>query len=111
MTFFNGGGHPGAGSGNPMRQICQGGGFARKTLKKNIRPVERAKDIMSSPVKTISLDSTIDEANKIMLRYGHSGLPVVKDGILCGIISRRDVEKARIHGFGNSPVKAYMTKM
>jgi len=36
-----------------------------KTLKKNIRPVERAKDIMSSPVKTI-------EANKIMLRYGHS---------------------------------------
>jgi len=34
---------------------------------------------MSSPVKTISLDSTIDEANKIMLRYGHSGLPVVKD--------------------------------
>jgi len=64
-----------------------------KTLKKNIRPVERAKDIMSSPVKTISLDSTIDEANKIMLRYGHSGLPVVKDGILCGIISEGTLKK------------------
>jgi len=111
MTFFNGGGHPGAGSGkSDEADLAKVVDLLEKTLKKNIRPVERAKDIMSSPVKTISLDSTIDEANKIMLRYGHSGLPVVKDGILCGIISRRDVEKARIHGFGNSPVKAYMTK-
>ncbi|HOM02540.1 MAG TPA: CBS domain-containing protein [Acetivibrio sp.] len=111
MTFFNGGGHTGAGSGkSDEADLDKVLSSIEKILRENIRPVERAKDIMSSPVKTISLDSSIDEAGKIMLRYGHSGLPVVKDGILCGIISRRDVEKARLHGFGNSPVKAYMTK-
>ncbi|WP_265444441.1 CBS domain-containing protein [Acetivibrio straminisolvens] len=111
MTFFNGGGHPGAGSGkSDEADLNKLASLLEKILRENIRPVERAKDIMSSPVKTVSFDSSIDEANKIMLRYGHSGLPVVKDGILCGIISRRDIEKARLHGFGSSPVKAYMTK-
>ncbi len=111
MTFFNGGGHPGAGSGkSDEADLDKISSSLIKILKENIRPMERAKDIMSSPVKTVSFDSSIDEASKVMLRYGHSGLPVVKDGILCGIISRRDIEKARLHGFGSSPVRAYMTK-
>lgn len=111
MAFFNGGGHPGAGSGkSDEADLCKVLSSLEEILRENICSVDRAKDIMSSPVKTVSYDSSIDEAGRIILRYGHSGLPVVKDGMLCGIISRRDIEKARLHGFGNSPVRAYMTK-
>jgi len=36
MTFFNGGGHPGAGSGNPMRQILPRWWICSKKLLRKI---------------------------------------------------------------------------
>lgn len=77
---------------------------------KNINLAAKAREFMSSPVTTITDITTIKEANKIMLRYGYSGLPVLKAKEIIGIISRRDVDKAIIHGFKNSPVKYYMSK-
>lgn len=73
------------------------------------QPAMLAKDIMSSPVKSIPMDCTMEEAGKIMLRYGHTGMPVVTDGLLIGIISRRDVDKARTHNLGHAPVKGFMS--
>ncbi|MDO4542296.1 MAG: CBS domain-containing protein [Bacillota bacterium] len=66
-------------------------------------------DIMTSPVKTISSDTTINQVGEYLVRYGHSGYPVVQEGKVIGIISRRDVEKAKYHGFGKVPVKGYMS--
>ena len=70
-----------------------------------------ARDLMSSPVRTILPDTTIEEAHRTLLRYGHSGLSVV-DGKkhLVGIISRRDLDIALHHRFPHAPVKGYMTK-
>jgi tRNA nucleotidyltransferase (CCA-adding enzyme) len=69
-----------------------------------------AMDLMSSPVRTILPDTTIDQARRILLRYGHSGLSVVDgDGQLVGILSRRDLDIALHHGFGHAPVKGYMS--
>jgi len=31
-----------------------------------------------------------------MLRYGHTGFPVVAEDRLTGVISRRDIEKAKL---------------
>jgi tRNA nucleotidyltransferase (CCA-adding enzyme) len=68
-----------------------------------------AEAIMSSPVRTIYPDSTIAQAQSLLLRYGHSGLSVVDDrGQLVGIISRRDLDLAQHHGFGDDPVRDYM---
>ncbi len=65
---------------------------------------------MSSPVRTIRPETTIAEAQRILLRYGHSGLSVVDtEGQLVGIISRRDLDIAFHHGFSHAPVKGYMT--
>lgn len=71
----------------------------------------QARDIMSSPVRIISPETTIEEGLKKLSRYGHSGLCVVKaQGELTGIISRRDLDLALHHGFHDAPVKNYMSK-
>lgn len=69
-----------------------------------------AADLMSSPVRTIRPTTTINQARRILLRYGHSGLSVVNDqDQLEGMLSRRDLDIALHHGFGHAPVKGYMT--
>ncbi len=69
-----------------------------------------AQELMSSPVRTIRPDTTIEQAQRILLRYGHSGLSVVDNqDRLVGIISRRDIDIALHHGFSHAKVKGYMT--
>jgi len=79
-------------------------------IKERIPQSPTAQALMSTPVRTIRPETTIDQAQQILLRYGHSGLPVVDAaGQLVGIISRRDLDIALHHGFGHAPVKGYMT--
>ncbi|MEB3295481.1 MAG: CBS domain-containing protein [Synechococcales bacterium] len=70
-----------------------------------------ARELMSSPVRTIRPETTIAEAQRVLLRYGHSGLSVVDAaGQLVGVISRRDLDIAFHHGFSHAKVKGYMTR-
>ncbi len=79
-------------------------------LKQQIPPPPTAQRLMSTPVRTIRPETTIEQAQQTLLRYGHSGLPVVNAGDrLVGIISRRDLDIALHHGFGHAPVKGYMS--
>ncbi len=110
MEQFGGGGHPAAASATVKGQTVEEvAGRLLELVNSMIRPTLTVQDIMSSPVKMVFPETTIEEAGKIMLRYGHTGLPVIKDGKLVGVISRRDVEKATHHGLGHAPVKGYMT--
>jgi tRNA nucleotidyltransferase (CCA-adding enzyme) len=93
--------------GNPNQIVRQ----VFHKLKEQIPQPLTAKDLMSSPVRTIRPFTTIKEAQRILLRYGHSGLFVVdENGELTGVISRRDLDLALHHGFSHAPVKGYMTK-
>ncbi|MBD2329720.1 CBS domain-containing protein [Alkalinema sp. FACHB-956] len=79
-------------------------------LRAQIPPAPTARELMSSPVRTILPETTIAEAQRILLRYGHSGLSVMDDaGQLIGVISRRDLDIAFHHGFSHAKVKGYMT--
>jgi tRNA nucleotidyltransferase (CCA-adding enzyme) len=42
-------------------------------LKDQIQEPLSARELMSSPVRTIRPETTISEAQRILLRYGHSG--------------------------------------
>ncbi|AVH72723.1 CBS domain-containing protein [Nostoc sp. 'Lobaria pulmonaria (5183) cyanobiont'] len=112
FQLLGGGGHSQAASLNLrgvdsqaiLKQLLDG-------IKAQIPHPLTARDLMSSPVRTILPETTIAEAQRILLRYGHSGLFVVDtQGQLVGIISRRDIDIALHHGFSHAPVKGYMTK-
>ncbi|MGG6266882.1 CBS domain-containing protein [Leptolyngbya sp. AN03gr2] len=74
----------------------------------SINPEQSARELMSSPVRTVRPETTIEEAQKILLRYGHSGLPIVHEGQLVGIVSRRDLDLAAYHGLKETPVEKVM---
>ncbi len=110
LTPLGGGGHPTAASASlttadPLATVQRLMAAVRSQLPQQ----PTARDLMSSPVRTIRPDTTIKEAQRILLRYGHSGLSVVDAGDrLVGIISRRDLDLALHHGFSHAPVKGYM---
>jgi tRNA nucleotidyltransferase (CCA-adding enzyme) len=79
-------------------------------LERLVQPRVTAGNLMSYPVRTITPDTTVDDAARLMLRYGHGGLTVMEDGQVVGMISRRDVDRARHHGFGHAPVRGYMSR-
>jgi CBS domain-containing protein len=53
--------------------------------------------VMSSPPVSIGPEADIEEAASIMLHEKVARLPVVKDGILVGIVARSDI----VHGIGS----------
>ena len=113
MARYGGGGHARAASASLKRDTIEIEDLVNGIwthLRDCIPTPVRAADIMSSPVRTIRPDTTIDEAERILLRYGHSGLSVVNAcDRLVGVISRRDLDLALHHGFGHAPVRAYMS--
>lgn len=80
-----------------------------KILERKVKVGIAAKDIMSSPVKTVNTLTSIEETKKILLRYGHNGIPVVEEDKLKGIITMQEVNKAKQHGFGKELVSKYMS--
>ena len=59
----------------------------------------KVKDIMSKNVITISPGNSVEEAAKILSNNNVSGLPVVEDGKLVGIVSESDliVKDKKLH--------------
>jgi tRNA nucleotidyltransferase (CCA-adding enzyme) len=108
LNVFNGGGHPAAASA-VVRNTSLEETEEKLTavLKKKIKPLKTAKDIMTSPIKNIGWEDTIKNAEKILTRYGVNVLPAVKEDSYYGLISREVVEKALFHGFGRSKVSKF----
>ncbi len=110
MEELGGGGHRKAGSASlEMNDLDEVVNLILSKLKNHVVPVYRARDVMSSPVKVILAHQKIEEANRIMERTGHNGLPVVEGNRLVGIVTKKAVDKAMNHGLGDRPVKSIMT--
>ncbi|MBP0018876.1 MAG: CBS domain-containing protein [Cyanobacteria bacterium SBLK] len=109
---WRGGGHPQAASVNIKNRDAETvlGELTDAAIAQIPQPLT-ARGLMSSPVRTIRPHVTIAEAQRVLLRYGHSGLCVVDErDRLVGIISRRDIDIALHHGFAHAPVKGYMSR-
>ncbi|NLN07978.1 MAG: CBS domain-containing protein [Firmicutes bacterium] len=111
VSELGGRGHRSAVSATVLAETAES--VKEKLLLLLYRVIPQAKTVravMSSPVRTVAEDTTVAEAQKLMLRYGHSGFPVLAENRLTGIISRRDLDKALHHNLGHAPVKAFMSR-
>ena len=78
-------------------------------LQSHIRPTVTVGQIMSYGVpQTLAPADTIAEAAERMRRYGFEGFPVVEDGRIVGMLTRREIDRALHHGLGQHPVSRYM---
>jgi len=110
LSKFGGGGHKRAASavvrGGKPSEVAE---RIEELLPKFLTPPVRARDIMSSPVRTVTPGTTVEDALKVMLRYGHNGLIVVEGEEVVGIVTRGDLDRARRLGHGDHPVAEYMS--
>ncbi len=80
-------------------------------LPRHIHPLVTVGQIMSHGVHTLTPQTTVEEAAEIMLRYGFEGFPVVDEGgEIVGILTRREIDRARRLRLEAMPVSHYMTK-
>ena len=79
-------------------------------LEEQVQPVVIVRQIMSHGVRTVPPEMTVVRAAELMQRYGHEGFPVLKDGRVVGILSRREVDRAMRLGLENAGISMYMTK-
>jgi tRNA nucleotidyltransferase (CCA-adding enzyme) len=79
-------------------------------LAETITPLVRVESIMTSPVVAVSPEALVAEAYRTMLRFGHQALPVVHEGEVVGMMTRKDLDKAHLHGFDRALVRDFMTE-
>jgi len=110
MKSLGGGGHPGAGSamltGVNLKTAEQ---MIVDLIQGNQQSSVQISDLMSFPVFSVPSNTSMGEVAKILRDRGCTGLPVVDDDRLMGIISRRDFKKIRKDAQLDSPVKAFMS--
>ncbi|MEX2535522.1 MAG: CBS domain-containing protein [Trueperaceae bacterium] len=105
-----GGGHPGAAFARSDQSPQEAAAGVLKALEAHVRPAPVARQVMSSPVKSVRSDAMLHEAQQLLSQFGHNGVPVLDNGKLVGIISRRDLERALRHDLSRSPVSGFMTR-
>jgi len=111
MRSLGGGGHPGAGSAMLKNSHPEAIREKILTLIQGNQPASvQISDIMSFPVVTALSSDTMEEAALLLRKKGCTGVPVLENDELVGIVSRRDFRKIKKATQLKSPVKAYMSR-
>jgi tRNA nucleotidyltransferase (CCA-adding enzyme) len=67
-------------------------------LERHVSPAATVAGIMSKDPLILTPDTSVDEAHRLMQRYGYEGYPVVSDDEVVGLLNRREVDRAISHG-------------
>ncbi len=73
-----------------------------------VRPSITVAQVMSRGVQVLSPDDTVADAAERMRRTGHEGYPVVRDGQVVGLLTRRAVDRALQFKMDDVPVTQVM---
>ncbi len=113
MAMFGGGGHAGAGSATVKNGKTTAADIKEKITcalaqQKSESPV--VADIMSFPVFTISPETTMRQAQNLMIEKNIRGIMVTCGDAIEGIIVGWDLKKLKKKNQWESPVKAFMSR-
>lgn len=110
-TLEEGGGHPSAAFARSDLPLETTLGRVLEAFAQHVHAGKSAAALMSSPVKTVRADTSVADAQALLSRYSHNGLPVVNaEGTLIGMVSRRDLDRALRQGMAHSEVAKAMSK-
>ena len=109
---YGGSGHYQAGSATLTdRDIHELAAEIESRLHGAITPMMKVSDIMTSPVIAVSPEARVDEGYRTMLRFGLKSLPVADaEGEVVGIMTRKDLDKAHLHGLDRAKISDFMTQ-
>lgn len=77
-----------------LRMLAEGERLAPEFLAALRLDQRRARDIMHAPVIGAAEDASLAELGDLMLKHGFKRVPILRDGVLVGIVSRADVVRA-----------------
>ncbi|WP_246325469.1 CBS domain-containing protein [Dissulfurirhabdus thermomarina] len=110
LKALGGGGHPSAASATLRgATLAEAEERLLAELHRQLGTQPRVRDVMSYPVLSLPPETPISEVHDALTRYGITVIPLVEEGRILGIISRRTVEKAIYHGLAHLPAREYMT--
>ena len=97
--YFEGGGHPRAAAAiiksedrdKILKRLIE-------ILPRYIQPAISVLEIMSRDPQLLAPNTSVREISRQMQRYGFEGYPVVEEGKIIGLVTRRAVDRALSHG-------------
>lgn len=109
--IFGGGGHTRAASAPipnppPLESLVA---QVWELVSLRVRPAIRVASLMSYGVQTVNANTSVRDVAGKLRRLGHEGFPVIEDGIVVGLLTRRQVDRAIDHQMGDLTVRAVMT--
>ena len=107
--LLGGGGHPQAASAISREALADALVRLEQGLASAARRPVTARELMSTPARTIPPEETVARALVSCQRYAQSGILVAEDGRLVGVVAREDLDRAVAHGLSHAPVKAVMS--
>ncbi|MCX7681692.1 MAG: CBS domain-containing protein [Anaerolineae bacterium] len=106
---FGGGGHARAAAalirGRSLQAVRE---KLMALLPATVRPSVTVADIMSRGVQVLSPETTVAEAAARMQRTGHEGYPIVAEGRVVGLLTRREVDRALHFKMADLPISRIM---
>jgi len=106
---FGGGGHKRAAAAlirdRPLQAVRE---ELLRLLPEVVRPGVTVAQVMSRGVQVLSPEDTVADAAERMRRTGHEGYPVVREGQVIGLLTRRAVDRALQFKMADIPVTQVM---
>ncbi|MDZ4763464.1 MAG: CBS domain-containing protein [Chloroflexota bacterium] len=108
-SVYGGGGHDRAASARALnRRPADLMPEIWTRIEQIIRPAVRVADLMSHGAQTVDAATPLRAVIGWMRRVGHEGYPVVDNGRVVGLLTRRDADRAAEHGLDALTVRAVM---
>ncbi|KPJ76680.1 MAG: tRNA nucleotidyl transferase [Deltaproteobacteria bacterium SG8_13] len=111
LRTMGGGGHPAAGSAL-LKSVKPAAvqEWILELVSGNQQSSVQIGDLMSFPVTSVSSGTPMSQVAALLREKGCTGLPVVDDDRLVGMISRRDFRKLKKESQLKAPVRAFMKR-
>ncbi len=106
---FGGGGHPRAAAAtlsHPSLEALVADLWSH--IAQTTRPAVRIAQLMSQGVHTVHAQDAVGDIIGKIRRIGHEGYPVLDNGRVVGLLTRRDADRAVEHGLGRLQVREIM---